>query len=127
MAGDLSLLKSLPEQTGGDVIDAALDAAQEEISSQLAEVESRELAQIEGALERMREGTYGECDICQGKIPLARLNAHFVFITRPSSWNIFPPFTRSGATDSGVPSIFMYASAALYIAWFLAEVRRWSL
>ena len=75
LAGDLSLLKSLPEQTGGDVIDAALDSAQDEISSKLAEVESRELAQIEGALERIREGKYGECEICHGKIPLARLNA----------------------------------------------------
>lgn len=75
LAGDLSLLKSLPEQTGGDVVDAALDSAQDEISSQLAEVESRELAHIEEALERMKEGTYGQCEICEGKIPLARLNA----------------------------------------------------
>lgn len=75
LAGDLSLLKALPEQSGSDVIDAALDAAQDEISSKLAEVESRELAQIEGALERMRQSTYGQCEICEGKIPLARLNA----------------------------------------------------
>lgn len=75
LAGDLSMLKSLPEQTGGDVVDAALDAAQDEISSQLAEVESRELASIENALERIRQGTYGRCDVCTGKIPLARLNA----------------------------------------------------
>jgi len=75
LAGDLSMLKSLPEQTGGDVVDAALDASQDEISSKLAEVESRELAQIEGALEKIRQGNYGECEICQGKIPLARLNA----------------------------------------------------
>ncbi len=75
LAGDLSMLKSLPEQTGGDVVDAALDAAQDEISSKLAEVESRELAQIEGALERIRENNFGECEVCQGKIPLARLNA----------------------------------------------------
>ncbi len=75
LAGDLSLLKSLPEQTGGDIVDAALDAAQDEISSKLADFESRELAQIEGALEGIRKGTYGECDICHGKIPLARLNA----------------------------------------------------
>lgn len=75
LAGDLSLLKSLPEQSGSDVIDAALDAAQDEISSQLAEVESRELAQIENALERMREGSYGQCEVCEAKIPLARLNA----------------------------------------------------
>ena len=75
LAGDLSLLKSLSDQTGGDVVDAALDAVQDEISSKLAEVESRELANIEVALERMRTGTYGVCDICNGKIPLARLNA----------------------------------------------------
>jgi DnaK suppressor protein len=75
LAGDLSMLKSLREQTGGDVVDAALDAVQDEISSKLAEVESRELASIEVALERMRTGAYGVCDICGGKIPLARLNA----------------------------------------------------
>ncbi|MGI9428495.1 MAG: TraR/DksA family transcriptional regulator [Bythopirellula sp.] len=75
LAGDLSLLKALPEQTGGDVVDAALDAAQDEISSKLAEVESRELVQIDNALERMREGTYGQCEVCDNKIPLARLNA----------------------------------------------------
>jgi len=75
LAGDFSLLKSLPEQLGGDVVDAALDAAQDEISSQLAEVESRELVQIENALERVREGTYGKCEICDGTIPLTRLNA----------------------------------------------------
>jgi len=75
LAGDLSLLRSLPEQTGGDVVDAALDAAQDEISSQLAEVESRELVQIDTAIEQFREGTYGDCDVCNCKIPLARLNA----------------------------------------------------
>jgi DnaK suppressor protein len=75
LAGDLSLLKSLPEQTGGDVVDAALDAVQDEITSKLAEVESRELANIEIALERMRSGSYGVCEVCNGKIPLARLNA----------------------------------------------------
>ena len=62
LAGDLSLLRQLREQTGGDVVDAALDAAQDEISSQLAEVESRELANIERALVRMKTGTYGECE-----------------------------------------------------------------
>ena len=75
LAGDLSLLKELREQSGGDVIDAALDSAQDEINSQLAEVESRELASIETALQRMREGTYGTCDACSNKIPMARLKA----------------------------------------------------
>lgn len=75
LAGDLSMLKELREQTKGDVIDFALDAAQDEISSQLAEVESRELTNIENALERMREGAYGMCQQCSENIPLARLQA----------------------------------------------------
>ncbi|HEX6963113.1 MAG TPA: TraR/DksA family transcriptional regulator, partial [Lacipirellula sp.] len=72
LAGDLSMLKSLSGESG-DVVDVALDAVQDEISSKLAEVESRELANIEVALERMRAGKYGLCEICNGKIPLARL------------------------------------------------------
>ncbi|MBS0208668.1 MAG: TraR/DksA family transcriptional regulator [Planctomycetes bacterium] len=75
LAGDLSLLNQLREQTAGDVIDFALDCAQDEINSQLAEVESRELAYIENALERMRTGQYGVCEGCSTKIPVARLNA----------------------------------------------------
>jgi len=75
LAGDLSLLKELRAQTSGDLIDAALDSVQDEISSQLAEVESRELTRIETALERMRNGEYGLCEACGTNIPLARLNA----------------------------------------------------
>ena len=75
LAGDLSLLKELRQQTTGDVVDAALDSVQDEISSQLAEVESRELARIEYALEHMRNGRCGICEGCGCNIPLARLNA----------------------------------------------------
>jgi DnaK suppressor protein len=75
LAGDLSLLKDLRSESPGDVIDAAYDSTQDEISSQLAEVESRELANIENALHRMSAGKYGACEVCNGKIPLARLNA----------------------------------------------------
>ncbi|MFM8252581.1 MAG: TraR/DksA family transcriptional regulator [Planctomycetota bacterium] len=75
LAGDLSLLKELRGQSTGDTIDAALDSAQDELSSQLAEVESRELSSIENALERMREGDYGSCESCTESIPLARLQA----------------------------------------------------
>ena len=75
LAGDLSSLKELRQQTSGDMLEAALDSAQDEISSQLAEVESRELAQIEMALERMRNGTYGICEVTGRPIPLARLQA----------------------------------------------------
>lgn len=75
LAGDLSMLKELREQTAGDVVDFALDSAQHEINSQLAEAESRELASIENALDHMRTGQYGICEGCVTRIPLARLNA----------------------------------------------------
>lgn len=75
LAGDLSMLQQLREQQGGDVVDFALDAAQDEINSQLAEAESRELANIEHALRRIREGVYGKCEVCAANIPMARLNA----------------------------------------------------
>lgn len=75
LAGDLSLLKELNKLTGGDAADAALDTAQDEISSQLAQLESRELVQIERALKRMKDGVYGRCEHCESKIPMARLNA----------------------------------------------------
>ena len=73
--GDLTLLKELRSESPGDLGDAAVDSSQDEISSQLAEVEARELGSIETALERMREGSYGTCELCGGKIPLARLQA----------------------------------------------------
>lgn len=59
----------------GDSADAAFDASGEELASQLAELESRELQQIERAIKRLRTGTYGLCEICSCKIPIARLNA----------------------------------------------------
>ncbi|MBJ44426.1 MAG: molecular chaperone DnaK [Planctomycetaceae bacterium] len=75
LTGDLSMLKELREQSSGDVVDVALDAAQDELNSQLAEVESRELSNVEAALEKMRDGSYGKCEGCNENIPLVRLQA----------------------------------------------------
>lgn len=75
LAGDLNLLREINAQTSGDMVDAALDSVNDEISSQIVEVESRELGRIEYALERMREGQFGICEGCGVKIPLARLQA----------------------------------------------------
>jgi DnaK suppressor protein len=58
----------------GDAADAAFDSAGEELSSQLAELESRELAQIQRAINQLKKGTYGQCEACSSKIPVARLN-----------------------------------------------------
>lgn len=59
----------------GDSVDAAVDSANDEINSQIAEIESRELGQIEHSLQRMAAGVYGLCEHCGGKIAVARLNA----------------------------------------------------
>src|SRR5580698_3104767 len=74
--GDLDSFRRFSELNAvGDNVDAAVDTANDEISSQLVEIESRELGQIEHALERIVEGVYGRCEFCNGKIAEARLNA----------------------------------------------------
>ena len=73
--GDLSLLRELHQEKTGDVLDAAADSVQDELNSQLVEVESRELTAIDDALERIAKGTYGECETCGKPIPLTRLRA----------------------------------------------------
>ena len=60
----------------GDQLDAAVDAENYEISSQLAELESRELSRIERALQGIASGAYGRCEYCGGRISAARLDAH---------------------------------------------------
>ena len=75
LSGDFSLLRELRAQTSGDMVDVTLDSVQDEIASQLAEVEARELIRIEYALDRMRTGQFGICEGCEVKIPMARLNA----------------------------------------------------
>lgn len=62
-------------KTVGDEIDAAVEAAHDEMVSQLAAAESRELQRIDVALERMQQGKYGVCEHCGKNIPLARLQA----------------------------------------------------
>jgi DnaK suppressor protein len=59
----------------GDLFDAALDGTQNEMHSQLAAFESRELQQIERAIKLIRKGRYGACEACGSQIPIARLKA----------------------------------------------------
>ena len=76
LTGDLDGYREIAAQdVVGDNVDAAVDNANDEISSQLVEIESRELGQIEHALQRIVQGVYGRCEYCGGKIAEARLNA----------------------------------------------------
>jgi DnaK suppressor protein len=76
LSEEVSRLREPSEVVGeGDSVDAAVDSANDEICSLLAEIESRELAGIEQALQRISEGRYGRCECCGDRIPAVRLAA----------------------------------------------------
>ena len=66
--GDLS---SMPIH----MADLGSDNFEQEFTLSLIENNGATLEQIEAALERIEEGTYGQCEECGVKIPKARLNA----------------------------------------------------
>jgi DnaK suppressor protein len=77
LADELDNLRNFKssDSTTGDAADVAFETGSDEMTSQLAELDARELSQIERALARLKQGTYGLCESCQGKIPVGRLNA----------------------------------------------------
>jgi DnaK suppressor protein len=74
---DIDALRNFKGESGGtgDQADVAFEAGSDEMASHLAELDSRELEQIERALARLKQGTYGVCEGCTDKIPVGRLNA----------------------------------------------------
>ena len=75
LGGELNELRNYRSGDTGDSADAAFESGSEEVTSQLAELEARELMQIERGLQRLKQGTYGVCEGCGKKIPVSRLNA----------------------------------------------------
>jgi len=78
---DAALKKNRPEG-GGDqstmpihMADLGSDNFEQEFTLSLMESEEDTLLAIESALERIEEGSYGQCEECGVKIPKARLNA----------------------------------------------------
>jgi RNA polymerase-binding protein DksA len=67
-AGDLS---SMPIH----MADLGSDNFEQEFTLSLMETEEGTLGDIEAALERVEEGTYGLCEECGVRIPKKRLNA----------------------------------------------------
>jgi DnaK suppressor protein len=77
-----SALKKSRSESNGDLssmpihmADIGSDNFEQEFTLSLMENEGGTLSQIESSLERIEEGTYGQCEECGGKIPKARLNA----------------------------------------------------
>ena len=66
--GDLS---SMPIH----MADIGSDNFEQEFTLSLMENDGGTMAQIETSLERIEEGTYGQCEECGMKIPKSRLNA----------------------------------------------------
>ena len=59
----------------GDEADTAREVSETELALSVAEIRSSEVAEIEDALRRIVDGTYGVCDMCGEPIPAARLRA----------------------------------------------------
>jgi DnaK suppressor protein len=75
LAGEWANLRGFGTDSTGDSADAAFESGSDEMASQLAELDARELHQIERALTKLKHGTYGICEGCGAKIGVTRLNA----------------------------------------------------
>src|SRR5438128_6352961 len=75
LAGEIEGLKNHRTNPAGDAFDAAFDSGRDEVASQLVEIEGRELELLDRAIRKIEQGTYGHCEQCTKRIPLARLNA----------------------------------------------------
>ena len=58
-----------------DSVDMSLQDVNQELAFRLGERESQMVADIDGALQRIDDGTYGTCERCGKPIPDARLEA----------------------------------------------------
>ena len=77
-----SALKKSRSEANGDLssmpihmADIGSDNFEQEFTLSLMENDGGTLTQIESSLERIEEGTYGQCEECGVKIPKTRLNA----------------------------------------------------
>jgi DnaK suppressor protein len=109
LAGDAALLRGIHDAGVGDEIDAALECEHTEMRSQMASFESRELAQIESALDKIKTGTYGHCERCERPIAPLRLKvlpyaSECINCARRGERHSAPargPVNRIAAYDSG--------------------------
>jgi DnaK suppressor protein len=62
-----------PQQDIGDIYDAVSEERSRELDLILNDHQKKTIDQIDEALERIGEGTYGDCEDCGIKIPKGRL------------------------------------------------------
>src|SRR5438445_11511607 len=68
-------LAQLSSTGAGDSADVAFESGSDEMASQLAEFDARELTQIERAMTRLKKGMDGGCEGSQEKLAGGRVNA----------------------------------------------------
>ena len=67
--------RGVQPEGGEDYVDDAVSHYTREFLLSLSDLERRQLTLVEGALVRLREGTYGECMMCGEEIGAKRLEA----------------------------------------------------
>ncbi|MBN1442006.1 MAG: TraR/DksA family transcriptional regulator [Planctomycetes bacterium] len=75
MQAELSELESPDKGSGSDIEDLATDADGTDSLCEIMDIEATQIVQIETALKKIDEGTYGICEDCGGEIASARLEA----------------------------------------------------
>ena len=85
LSGDVSKLEDVgfkKQQDGGDLssmpfhmADQGTDSFEQDITLGLMETETGELQEIEEALQRIKDGIYGSCELCKKPVPKVRLKA----------------------------------------------------
>ncbi|HOX39953.1 MAG TPA: TraR/DksA C4-type zinc finger protein [Candidatus Brocadiia bacterium] len=75
MEGQIRICRDAAGEKTSESIDFANNSYGEDMAATMAEMEHRELKEIEGALERIKAGEYGKCKRCGKRIPKARLEA----------------------------------------------------
>ncbi|MDR1534714.1 MAG: TraR/DksA family transcriptional regulator [Planctomycetota bacterium] len=75
MHRELAIQKERSESKVADDVDKATDAYDEELSFEIATTNDQMLKEIRAALEKIENGTYGECEVCGGVISPSRLLA----------------------------------------------------
>jgi DnaK suppressor protein len=83
----------------GDEADTANDGAQVELNTQLAALESRELVQVERAIDLIRHGRYGMCEVCDLAIPIERLKALPFTLVCVTCQRLQEQMSRGGADE----------------------------
>jgi DnaK suppressor protein len=70
---DATAPKEKPASGPGDEYDQANDSSDLEMQYGIVQIDAAHLEEVEAALKKIEDGTYGKCERCDSQIPAARL------------------------------------------------------